>query len=454
MTQILLFSKVDIKKIEKRNNDIIDDFTRKFSNELLPIEVDFRKIIPEIKSAERLSHLIHSYPAKLLVHIPYFFLNNTKFSQKGDWILDPFCGSGTVLLESLIAEKNSLGVDANPLARLISEVKVTRYNENDLTSTLNEMITAIERVPENKINPDVVNCDYWFSKNIQSQLSSILYQINNIEDESIRKFMTVSFSNCVKKVSYADPRISVPVKLNPDRYDSKSLQYQKVLEKLNVLENYNVLDKFYQIANDNINRIKSFNSKKNNMTSAVISEDSRDLSKIKDNSIQLIITSPPYAGAQKYIRASSLNIGWTQLARVNELVILDRKNIGRESYSKKECFIEKTGIEDADLLIEKISKIKLERAVIVNNYLIEMQKSLKEMIRVLKTDGYLVLVVGNNMVCNFEFNTQEYLTQYILSKGLQLQFKLIDDIKSYGLMTRRNKTADIISREWILVFKK
>ena len=64
------------------------------------------------------------------------------------------------------------------------------------------------------------------------------------------------------------------------------------------------------------------------------------------------------------------------------------------------------------------------------------------------------MIIGNNKVCNLEFNTQEYLSKYIISKGLRLKFKLIDDIKSYGLMTKRNKTADIISREWVLVFNK
>ena len=66
----------------------------------------------------------------------------------------------------------------------------------------------------------------------------------------------------------------------------------------------------------------------------------------------------------------------------------------------------------------------------------------------------MIIIIGNNTVCGRPFNTQEYLTTYIKSKGLSLQFKLIDDIKSYGLMTKRNKTASRISCEWILVFKK
>ena len=66
----------------------------------------------------------------------------------------------------------------------------------------------------------------------------------------------------------------------------------------------------------------------------------------------------------------------------------------------------------------------------------------------------MVIVIGNNTVCGQNFDTQDYLTTYLESKGMRLQFKLIDDIKSYGLMTKRNKTADMITREWVLVFKK
>ena len=66
----------------------------------------------------------------------------------------------------------------------------------------------------------------------------------------------------------------------------------------------------------------------------------------------------------------------------------------------------------------------------------------------------MILVIGNNTVSGLSFNTQDYLTTYLQSKGMHLEFKLIDDIKSFGLMTKRNKTANTISSEWILVLKK
>lgn len=448
------------REIILRNNTLIELFKREYNCVGKPIEVKFRDIVPELKNIDRYTHLIHTYPAKLLVHIPYFFLNNTVLSQKGDNVLDPFNGTGTVYLEALLSGRNAFGADSNPLARLIANVKSTVYNTDNLKEVLEKIITAAHK-SNNQLVPDVVNREKWFAPKVSDDLSRILYQINHIENESVKNFMLVSFSNCVKKVSYADPRVSVPVRLNASKYEAGSELKIKTLKKIKDIENTDVLEKFRTITLDNIKRFKKLEETKILYKANYISKDARklfncnqEINALEEASIQLIITSPPYAGAQKYIRSSSLHLGWTGLAQASELKMYDRKNIGRENYTKDEISIEPTGIEAADNLIDKIKHINISRANIACQYLQEMKKAIDEMIRVLKNDGYLVIVIGNNKVCSLEFNTQEYFTSYILEKGLHLEFKLIDDIASYGLMTKRNKTADIISREYILVFKK
>jgi DNA modification methylase len=447
--------------IIKRNDTVIKEFIEKFSITKKPIEVSFRSLLPEITNIDRCTHLIHTYPAKLLVHIPYFFLNNSFFSKPGDVVLDPFGGSGTVLLESILAGRNALGADANPLARLIAEVKVSKLNADQLSAGLKKVIACANRCKP-QYTPEIVNCNFWFPETVTIQLSKLLIAINKIEDIDAKKFFLVALSNCVKKVSYADPRISVPVKINANRFDKSSDAHRKIVARLKHLESVDVFAKFSIIANENIERFRSLGNVVGSKVSAkIVSDDARKLTSelgskklLRKNSVQLIISSPPYAGAQKYIRASSLSLGWTQLATVQDLSILDRKNIGRENYRKSDVGISKTNIKKADTLIAKVFKSNPVRATIIYRYLNEMKEALDEMIRVLKNGGFIVLIIGNNRVCGVEFNTQEYLTTYLTEKGLQLQFKLIDDIQSYGLMTKRNKTADIISREWILVFKK
>ena len=442
-------------------NQLIENYIKQYSINKKPIEVSFRTKIAGLKNNDRFTHLIHSYPAKLLMHIPYFFLNNTIFSKEGDTVLDPFCGTGTVLLEAMLAKRKPLGADANPLARIISNVKTQKLDEKKLKKTLTQIVYRSKKYKRVNI-PDVVNIDHWFSKRNQKELASILKAIKSIKDDLYRSFFLVSFSNCVKKVSYADPRISVPVKLNPDRFKEDRLKYMEVKKSIKKIDEIDVYEKYRTVSIQNIQRLITLNKiDYKTYNSRVISSDARCLTgsinsktKFKGNSVQLILTSPPYAGAQKYIRSSSLNLGWTEMATTYELLGLDNNNIGRENYKNSDLVIKSTGINRADKLIKKIVKIDKVRAKIIAQYLIEMELAINESIRVLKKDGFFVLIVGNNKVCNNEFNTQEYLTEIIEKKGLKLLFKLIDDIKSYGLMTKRNKTADIISREWVLVFKK
>ena len=447
--------------IENDSNEFLAErFVKDYSAKNEPIAVSFRTLFSHLNKSDRYTHLIHSYPAKLIAHIPYFFLNNSYFSNTEDTVLDPFCGTGTVLLEANLAGRNAVGADSNPLARKIASAKTQKLDENILNKTL-EIILNTAKQQQNVEIPNVRNRDFWFPIQTQIQLAKIHSAISDIIDNECKTFFEVCFSNCIKKVSYADPRIAVPVKLNPDRFEKDSEHHKKIKKRLSDLEIINVFEKFQMICTENIIRVKTLTCLSDNVSSKIISENAQvlttsvdELDLLPDNSIDMILTSPPYAGAQKYIRSSSLNLGWLGLTINEDLKSLDRKNIGRENYLSSELKKIKTGITSADKLLEILfSKNKL-RAYIVGNYLLEMKIALDEAIRVLKTGGYFVIVIGNNKVCDMEFNTQEYLTEYIQSRGLRLQFKLIDDIKSYGLMTKRNKTADIISREWILVFRK
>ena len=450
-----------MQSIIESNNQHIELFLKKYSSNNLPIEISFRDILPSLNKIDRCTHLIHSYPAKLLVQIPFFFLNNDILSKPNSLVLDPFCGSGTVLLESILSGRNAIGTDSNPLARLISQVKIENYENDILEEAFKEIIANFHK-NNNVLLPEVMNMNFWFKQQTQKDLGKLLFEIESIESKKIKDFFLVCFSNCVKKVSLADPRISVPVRLNYEKYEINSPQWVSVKKTYESIININVLDKFTNIVRENINRVKNLKNVRNNNHAEVVSINSRNITthidsneKYPNDSVDLIITSPPYAGAQKYIRSSRLNLGWAKLAKLEELKHLENSTIGRENYPTSQYkTLLNTGISSADKMLQNIFMISPERAHIAGNYIYEMKQALDESIRVLKNNGYIVLVVGNNQVCGLEFNTQEYLTEYLVSKGLSLSFKLIDDIRSFGLMTKRNKTASIITREWILVFKK
>lgn len=442
-------------KVTNDFNKLILDYFENYSKNNQPIEVSFRDLVPQISNSDRANHLIHAYPAKLLMHIPYFFLNNNIFSKPGDYVLDPFCGSGTVLLESIINNRNAYGTDANPLARLISEVKIKEYDIEILKGIAKNIKLDINDASQFKA-PKVINIDYWFLPQIKQQLSSILEAIEKIPNEDYKKFFLICFSNCIKKVSLSDPRVSVPVKLKIAQYYIDHPLRKKTEEQLKQLHTIKVKDKFFEIVLNNIKRTEALiHIKSQDASASIIGNDAKSLN-LDENTIDLIITSPPYAGAQKYIRSSSLNLGWLGLTSTDKcLKNLEEQNIGREHYKKSDySLLKKTNILEADLILEDIYNINPLRSFIAANYLNEMRIAFSESIRVLKKGSYFILVAANNQICGKEFKTQEYLMKIMQELGMKVVLRLIDDIKSYGLMTKRNKTASIITREWILIFQK
>jgi DNA modification methylase len=443
----------------KTNEELALFFAGRYACTHKPIPVDFRRLFPNMNVIDRYTHMIHAYPAKLITHIPNFFLNNSFFSKEGDTVLDPFCGTGTVLLEANLAKRNAFGADINPLARKIAMAKTQKLSKGHLNKIFEKIIKRYNQFRISQ-KPNIKNIDFWFPKQTQIQLSKISRAISELPIGKYKNFFEVCFSNCVKKVSYADPRIAVPVKLNLKKFEINSFHYNRTKKRIEYVNNIDVFEKFKAICQENIERIGTLAYIQKDVYSKIIAEDAKSLTKtihqkikLEDNCVDMIITSPPYAGAQKYIRSSSLNLGWLDLKN-EEIKRLEKMSVGRELYNLSELRIIKTNIRSADILLNKLYKENILRANIVGNYLLEMKSAINESIRVLKNGGYLIMVIGNNKVCSYEFNTQKYLTEYIQSIGLNLQFKLIDDIKSYGLMTKRNKTADIISREWILVFRK
>jgi hypothetical protein len=71
--------------------------------------------------ADALTHGFHTYPARMHPGLARAVL--AAFATRGQRLLDPFCGSGTVLIEAMVAGLRPLGVDLNPLATRIAAVQ-------------------------------------------------------------------------------------------------------------------------------------------------------------------------------------------------------------------------------------------------------------------------------------------------------------------------------------------
>jgi site-specific DNA-methyltransferase (cytosine-N4-specific) len=142
-------------------------------------------------------------------------------SSVGDTVADIFCGSGTTLLEALQLKRNAVGVDANPLAALISRAKTTPLSVEDF-----EEIERHKRACQNIASwiepctgdlfyhdapfrslgwrPDASVCDFWFLSHVVEELAEIRRLIEAMPVGHVRTLCTVCFSAIIVNVSKQD----------------------------------------------------------------------------------------------------------------------------------------------------------------------------------------------------------------------------------------------------------
>lgn len=440
---------------------LYNSLVREFVSNDEPLTVDFRSLINWVRVGDRLTHLIHPYPAKLLPHIAHLFCNSEKVVPVGTAVLDPFCGSGTVALEATIAGRAALIADANPLALLLARVKTRPYDALVLDDTLDAVIRRARRLrkaPE----VSIVNATLWYSARVKKELELVLRAVREIEDLAVREFFELSFSSAARRLSNADLTISVPVRMSSRAARTPAGQ-KKLEERMRWVQGASCLAEFERVCRANISRVAATNSQNPNRKSArVVGDDartlSRDLAQLaqpEHAEVSLVMTSPPYGSAQKYVRASSLSLNWLGLGAPSDLARLESVSIGREHvHRSRDLNFENALPPDFNELIDALTNLNPRRARITEIYLQEFRLALREMTKVVSTGGRVAIVIGNNQVCGQSLRSDMFIKHVMEDAGMLLELELVDTIKSRGLMTKRNKTASVISRESVLVFKK
>ena len=170
-----------------------------------------------ISSVEKRGHSsgalsIHPYFGKIDPALVEALLKD--FSKLNDLVLDPFCGSGTVIHESILSNRSCVGWDSSPLAILITTAKllgITRTEENQLLEIKKDIDLLIKskniRVPDHgefPLIPRVLHLEKWFNKNAIRELKFIKWWIDkNLSSYSqvIRTLVQLSFSRIITRSS-------------------------------------------------------------------------------------------------------------------------------------------------------------------------------------------------------------------------------------------------------------
>ncbi|HNZ78373.1 MAG TPA: DNA methyltransferase [Bacilli bacterium] len=330
---------------------------------------DYFKIIQNNQTRsvnQYLTHWIYPYKGKFHPQMIRALLNIIGLKE-GDTALDPFSGSGTTGLEAQLLGINFIGIDISPLCVIQGRVKTESiYVIDEIKKIKNEVLSNI--VPNLfQTNEDYYNFLYKLSKDERVKNFYILARLLAISDNSRRNR---DYVNSFLK--------------NVDLMLASVKDYIQIKEKL---------------------RLKLGDVK-------IEVGDSRNI-KLPDNSVDGIITSPPYSIALDYIQ--------------NDIHSL--KDLGYDVLKMRNDFIGVRG--------NGRSKVEL--------YNEDMKKSYSEIYRVLKPNKYAVIVIGNATYQGQEIQTVEFTIKYMEDIGFSL-CKNINKI-IFGLY-------NVMKKENILIFKK
>lgn len=274
-------------------------------------------------------HSLHPYPAKFISDIPRTLINNLPI-PKDTLILDPFCGSGVTLIEAQKAGINSLGVDLNPIACLLSRVK-TQSLPFDFLLQAEKIFENCNSYNGSVSIPNIPNLDHWFKIDVQIGLSVLLEQINSIPEGNLSDALKFCVSSIIVKVSNQD---------SDTRYAAVE----------NVWGKRDVFNLFLQVA---VKLKKAKDSSIYSTQSSVLNRNSLLLNESDlSQKIGLVITSPPYPNAYEYWLYHKYRMWWLGYDPIN----VKEQEIGaRAHYFKKDHQTEFDFMDQMDGLFKFIS---------------------------------------------------------------------------------------------------
>jgi len=285
------------------------------------------------------AHGLHEYRGKFNPQIVRA-VGNLLGLERGDVILDPFCGSGTTLLEAAHTGWNALGVDINPLGVLIANAKISAFRASPaiLERESEGLISRIEDAGRasawQTVLPEPDYLAKWFPVDVLRQLAAILQAIDDCRPKKLQAVFRVVLSDICREVSLQDPGdLRIRRRKEPaESYPATEWFAKAVRTKMRTIIRAR---EYLQAARDT----------KQLAVHADIREEPSDvkafMAKCGKQKVDAAITSPPYATAMPYLDTQRLSLALLGLVRSTDLRRREKDLIGnREIHDKERAVLE------------------------------------------------------------------------------------------------------------------
>ena len=363
------------------------------------------------------SHGWHPFPAKFPPQLPQFFIEH--LSDVEDVVLDPMLGSGTTLVEAMRLGRRVVGCDIDPLARMIAAAKLAPIEAVKTLQTGYRIIDAAKR--DYWQNRDALErelslrfdektrefINYWFLPQQQLELIALLQHIESLlvhSQERIRDFLKIVFSSTIIAKSGGVSLARDLAHTRPHRDTNKTpnsafAEFAKRLER--------------NLAAYDRGRLKSQTTDAPFQIRAASAEKTG----LETASVDLIVTSPPYANnAIDYMRAHKFSLVWFGW-KIADLTKIRAQYLGHDAASGGAC---DPLPEQCEKTLARLAELDSKKAVALRRYFGEMSAVIAEMQRVLKKGKAAVIVVGTSHLRGLDVETQKGLAAIGKSVGFDL----------------------------------
>ena len=396
------------------------------TEDVLALEGDYRERLSALlvrdldfhdKVSGYASHNFHPFPAKFPPQLPRLFI--TGLTRPGERVLDPMVGSGTTIVEALLAGRWGIGVDLDPLALLLCRVKTTPLALNEVEQVGIEVWRRASRAVEKeregleeelrrRFDPRTREfIAYWFLPEAQVELVALAREIERVRLPPMRAFLWLAFSAIVIAKSGGVSLARDLAHTRPHRDSSKPFRSPLAEFKKRVRQNLRGLGEIVR----------------GGQPVSVIGGDAQRLP-LAEGSVDLIVTSPPYAAnAIDYMRAHKFSLVWMGYP-IDALSEKRREYIGGEALAH--VSFEPMPAEVMQVVAE-VGERDARKARVLHRYYSEMRRCLSEMYRVLRPGRAAIVVVGTSSMRGVDTRTQDCLARI----GEEVGFEVV------GIAVRR-----------------
>jgi len=350
---------------------------------------------------------IHPFPARMAPSIVGESLPDSGTRLR---VLDPMAGSGTTLVSARAKGHQAIGCDTDPLALLIARGWCSDLDTDQLTHRAELVLKRALRLSEN-LSPEFA-CpstddnetreflNFWFDDINRIQLTALSKCISRIHDSTEKTLLWCAFSRLIitKKVG-----VSLAMDISHSRPHRK---YEQAPVR--------PFDKFLH-AVDYIAQKAPFRNNKIKIPTVILRcGDARSLP-FRNNSVDMIITSPPYLNAIDYIRAHKFSLVWMGYP-ISSLRSVRADNIGSECSGNLD---EKNQYRETLERMGDIKKLDRRHLGMVVRYVIDMDRVFSECRRVLKKDRQAIVVIGDSIIAGVFVKNSEGLIHLAQKNGFQ-----------------------------------